>query len=252
MTIHSLSCLALRLAISLSVFWLAWPAAAQQTQSQPRPGGRSVCVASAIGQKFAVQTIGVMVFGNALESAAIQSWGLDNLVVQKIGSTLGAGFSVRSAAVPAAAVADLKKPGGLIPTDRTAGFIAALRNSNGGNCHYYVVALPLRGQWPGTNQPVEGVGILKRSGVVTQHFIFAAFWLQLFDGRTGERVRLPIAGSLGEIFSDPYWQKKVDDAWWPVPAQSAAGNSKLKDAARTLVLKVLDKDSPRLRTALTQ
>ena len=63
-----------RLAILLSLSFFVWPTAAVQAKPKAHPGGRTVCVASVIGHKFDVQTIGLMVFGNKLESATIEVW----------------------------------------------------------------------------------------------------------------------------------------------------------------------------------
>ena len=43
-------------------------------------GARSVGVISAVGHKFAVQKIGITVFGNELNEATIDVWGIDDAV----------------------------------------------------------------------------------------------------------------------------------------------------------------------------
>ena len=59
---------------------------------------KSVCAISGIGDTFSVQKVGVTVFGNALDMAPIDGWGIDDFVTGKIAAQLGQRFEVKRAA----------------------------------------------------------------------------------------------------------------------------------------------------------
>src|ERR1700755_2757096 len=84
----------------------------QQAASPPsRSAGKSVCFIPAVGHKFDVKKIGVMVFGNGLEEIGVDSWGIDELIVRKTGAVLGNRFSMRRVNLPKATLAALENPG---------------------------------------------------------------------------------------------------------------------------------------------
>src|SRR5436853_5599209 len=86
-------------------------ALAQQASSPPTSAGKSVCVIPTVGHKFEVKKIGLMVFGNALDELAVDSWGIDELIVRKAGALLGKKYSVRRVNFSKATLAALEKPG---------------------------------------------------------------------------------------------------------------------------------------------
>lgn len=241
-----------RLAVVFCLLSTASAAATQPPNPKPQAGGRTICVISLVGQKFDVQTIGLMVFGNKVESTIVGSWGIGELVVQKVGAALGRDFSVRKMAPPAPALAAYNGPRNFFK-DRYGDFIAALRGHTAG-CRYLVVAVPFAAEFGGTNQTIEGVGILKRSAIIDQYFLFAKFTLQLHDGETLEHIGVPLAAGsvVGSLFGNPAGQRTVDQSWWPGSAHVAARNAKLRDGTRALVSKVLDAEVGRLVPTLTQ
>jgi hypothetical protein len=241
-----------RLALLLCLSSVLWPVAAQQAQA--RPGGRTICVASVIGHKLNVQTIGLMVFGNKLESATIRSWGIDSLVVHKLRARLGARFSVRPITLPAGALAGYVPAQGLFGGGRDNALKAALHSNTKAGCAYYAIATTFSGQFPGTNQYINGLGILKRDGIIENYWLFAVFAIRLYDGQSLESIRLPIDGAaiIAGALTGPAWLEKVDKAYWPVPAQSAARNGKLRGGIHKLVSKLVEQDAPHLIEALTR
>ena len=85
----------------------AKPAAKKPAPSKPDAGaptaggtaaaqrGRCIGVIPHIGDRFVVQTIGVMVLGNDLKEFPIESWGLDDLLVARVRAAAGPHFAVR-------------------------------------------------------------------------------------------------------------------------------------------------------------
>src|SRR6266545_2488431 len=56
---------------------------------------RRVGVISALGDTFAVQKVGITVFGNDQKEFAIDSWKIDDFVIGKVRAALGKRFDVR-------------------------------------------------------------------------------------------------------------------------------------------------------------
>ncbi len=81
------------------------PVAVASAASRP-----SVCVDSNVGHKFEIFTIGLTVFGNSLATADISAWGLDDLVVRKVGTVLGGHFTVRRLVLDRGALAAFEAP----------------------------------------------------------------------------------------------------------------------------------------------
>src|SRR5262245_44966151 len=115
-------------------------AIAQQAVSPSRSAGKSVCVIPAVGHKFAVKKIGIMVFGNALDEIAVDSWGIDELIVRKTGAVLGSRFSVRRVNFPKATLAALENPGGGLFRNHNAEWDAAVAATArvSGKCDFYM------------------------------------------------------------------------------------------------------------------
>ena len=61
---------------------------------------RTVGVISAVGGKFALQKVGITVFGNELNEVPIGSWGLDDAVAGRVSAVLSKRFTVRRINVP--------------------------------------------------------------------------------------------------------------------------------------------------------
>src|SRR5688500_16146991 len=96
--------------------------AAPQAAPQPAPStGKSLCVASAIGGKFNIQTIGFTVFSNNVQTVAIDSWGLDDVAVRKTASIVSGRFAVRRISMPPSTFADFHRPLGILFGNRTPG-----------------------------------------------------------------------------------------------------------------------------------
>ena len=57
--------------------------------------GPSLCVTSYVGYRFELKTVGLTVFGNALDPVDTTAWGLDDLIVRKVGAIAGNHFAVR-------------------------------------------------------------------------------------------------------------------------------------------------------------
>jgi hypothetical protein len=108
-----------RAAITLLCLFVASAAIAQPAAPKKPDGRKNVGVISVIGEKFSVQKVGIMVFGNDLTETPVPSWGIDDLVASKIGALLSRQYNVKRIAAPKGAFDAIEKPGGLF-RDREA------------------------------------------------------------------------------------------------------------------------------------
>jgi hypothetical protein len=232
------------------------PNATFAQSSKPQTRGRpTICVASAIGQKFEIKTIGLMVFGNDLKTANVGSWGVDSLVVQRLAAGLSSKFSVRPVTL-SADVIKMTPPGGggIFSGNSSENWKAALRDVGRTGCAYIVIAKPYASQYSGTNQIISGLGIVKQDSILKVHLVYAVFSLQLFDGATSEWIRQSIdVGSIfAGAFNDSPNQRTVDESYWPASAEAAAQSAKLREASRGVVASLVNRYTPGILKALNK
>src|SRR3984957_13662728 len=171
---------------------MAAPAAAQR--------GRCIGVIPHIGDRFVVQTIGVMAFGNDLKEDPLESWGLDDLIVARVRAAAGTGVAVRRIAYPANAFEPFDHP----PNRLFRNAEKDLKNvvqaiANTGGCERYVVVLKDTNADSMTNQSFTGIGVFSRAGGDVHLFALTAF--SVFDGHTFEVLKggvgAPVEQKLG-------------------------------------------------------
>lgn len=118
---------------------------------------RAVGVISAVGSKFALQKVGITVFGNELNEVPIASWGPDDVEASRVSAVLGKRFAVKRISVPQGAFAAYENPAPFSNTDETLqGIVRRLAASQ--PCDLYVVVTRSSVPFGGTNQVVTGVG----------------------------------------------------------------------------------------------
>ncbi len=212
----------------------------------------TLCVASAIGHKFDVKTIGLMVFGNALVPVDTTSWGLDDLVVRKISALAGAHFTVRRLFLDRVAVAAYEGPGksifegGSFFRDQNKELLEALKASaaHAPSCSYYLAVHTATSAYANTNQSLSGLGILNHGvGILSSQFLFAIVGVHLYDAKTFELRAAKLMGvgspfDLRRLLVDIGIRglyRRVDESWLPNPPQAAAQNVKLRDAMWAII-----------------
>lgn len=200
---------------------------------------RTVGVISAVGDKFALQKVGITVFGNELNEVPIGSWGLDDAVASQVSAVLGKRFTVKRIAVPQGAFAAYESPGGVIG-DSDATLQSIVRKVAGSaNCDLYIVVTRSGVQFGGTNQAVAGLGMVEGGGAINPDNVtlFAVTVVSLYDGRTFERLiwqrpGFAIGATIGNVVNAPH--RPLDRTWWPATPQ-AVNSEKYKAAARALL-----------------
>jgi hypothetical protein len=202
---------------------------------------KSVCVISAIGDTYSLQKVGLTVFGNALDKAQIEAWGVDAFVGGKIGSQLSHRFEARRIDYPKGAFAGLETSKSVFSSDYkerreelrdiVRGIVASQ------SCDLCLVVTKTGSALGNTNQSLYGLGILDHGSLVfTNVSLFALWEVRVYDGKTFAVLAHQRARS-GEmpfmaVISGPH--RKLDKSWWPAPGQIAQ-NAKLKQATLELI-----------------
>lgn len=208
-------------------------------------------VISAIGDRFAVQKFGLTVFETEESEAPVEGWGLDDLVVARVRAATGADPAVRRIAYPKGAFEPFYHPTSRFLPDPREGLPAIVKGfTPGAKCERYLVVTRFKGQVPGTNLMLDGIGAYNRGlGTLIRHsHLFANISVSMLDGGTYERINRPFA-NLGTRLSenlrlteDPL--TKLDNSLFPESATAVRGNATLRERTRTLVAARLDQTLP--------
>ena len=216
---------------------------------EPGAGRKSVGVISALGDKFALQKVGITVFGNDYADIPIEAWKIDDLVAAKVGAHLSKRFEVRRITYPKDTFTAYEKPGGLF-RDHKAELRKIMQDITASQkCDLYVLVMKGGSMVGNTNQSVSGLGILQAgSGLFLPNVrIHALSTIRVFDGRTFE-ILAEKRGTMGQqtfmaVIQGPH--REVDMAWWPASPQGAQ-NPKMKDAIVALLDQSLAMTLPEL------
>jgi len=208
-------------------------------------------VISAVDDRFAVQKFGLTVFETEESEIAVNGWGLDDLVVARVRAATNNDPTVRRIAFPKGAFQPFYNPTSRFLPDPREGLPAIVRNiTPTAKCDRYLVVTRSKGQVPGTNLILDGVGAYNRGiGSVLRHsHLFAHIALSMLDGITYERVNRPFAGvgarlAAGlRITEDPL--TKLDNSLFPESTSAVQGNATLRERTRTLIAANLDQVLP--------
>ena len=209
------------------------------TAQQATDGRRTIGVISAIGETFALQKIGLTVFGNERSEVPIDSWAIDENVAGKISLLVGKRFAVKKINFPRGTFRKVEEAAQL--RDRVRAIAAAQR------CDLYVVVSRAASNFGTSNQVVEGLGLVESSGLMGTVHLYALSVISVFDGRTFEVLREQ-RSSIGQntFLADikgPH--RDVGASAWPTSGQ-VAQNAPLRSATWGLVEQSLAVTIPEL------
>jgi len=208
-------------------------------------------VISTIGDRFAVQKFGLTVFETEESEAAVDGWGLDDLVFARVRAATNNEPTVKRIAYPKGAFQPFYNPTSRFLPDPREGLSAIVRNiTPTAKCDRYLVVTRSKGQVPGTNLILDGVGAYNRGvGSILRHsHLFANIALSMLDGITYERINRPLAGvgarlAAGlRITEDPL--TKLDNSLFPESTATVPGNATLLERTKTLIAANLDQMLP--------
>ena len=225
--------------------------AAPKQPSASEAGPCRIGVISAVDDRFAVQKFGLTVFETEESEVAVNGWGLDDLVVARVRAATNNDPTVRRIAFPKGAFQPFYNPTSRFLPDPREGLPAIVRNiTPTAKCDRYLVVTRSKGQVPGTNLILDGVGAYNRGiGSVLRHsHLFAHIALSMLDGITYERVNRPFAGvgarlaASMRLTEDPL--TKLDNSLFPESTSAVPGNAALRERTRTLIAANLDQILP--------
>ena len=208
-------------------------------------------VISAVGDRFAVQKFGLTVFETEESEVAVDGWGLDDLVVARVRAATNNDPTVKRIAFPKGAFQPFYNPTSRFLPDPREGLPAIVRNiTPTAKCDRYLVVTRSKGQVPGTNLILDGVGAYNRGiGSILRHsHLFAHIALSMLDGITYERVNRPFAGVGARLAAgmrlteDPL--TKLDNSLFPESTAAVPGSAALRERTRTLIAANLDQVLP--------
>jgi hypothetical protein len=227
---------------------------AKAAAKQPAAAETGPCrlgVISAIGDRFAVQKFGLTIFETEESEVPVEGWGLDDLVVARVRAATGADPTVRRIAYQKGAFEPFYHPTSQFLPDPREGLPAIVRSiTPTANCERYLVVTRFKGQVPGTNLMLDGIGAYSRGlGSLVRHsHLFAHVGVTLLDGGNYETISRPFAGlgtRLAEglrLTEDPL--TKLDNSLFPEPATVVPGNATLRERTRALIAARLDQTLP--------
>jgi hypothetical protein len=225
-----------RIAAFLLLLFVSSAGALAQSPTPQSPQGRkSIGVISAIGDTFAVQKIGLMVFGNELKKAAIDAWAIDDRVADKINVLLSKRYDVRKVSYAKGAFAAFygssTNPFGNAEEELRA---TVRKIASEQKCDLYLVVTKAGSTFGDSNQIVSGLGILESSGLFGSIDLFALSAMTVYDGRTFAVLREKRT-SIGQstfmaTIKGPH--RELNQSWWPT---QVAQNERLRNATWALV-----------------
>jgi hypothetical protein len=224
----------------------AKPKAAHKPLEPTAAGPCQLGVIAALEDKFSVQKISIIVFGDE-ETQVPVDWGFNDIVAERVRAAAG-GAGVRKIAYPKGAFEPYYERSEAlfrIPGDKLTPIVRQVAGN--ADCERYLVVTTLSVQLSRTNQPLNGIGIL--DGPFGHPTLFTFFMATIFDGRTFEIRRNPLS-DLGKELAKSFTLQKpnplsqLDDGAFPQPAAAAAQNTMLRDRIRVLLAEKLDKTLP--------
>ena len=206
-------------------------------------------VIPALGEQFVVQKIGLMVFGNDRTEVPV-NWGFDDIVVARVRAA-APGTAVRRLAYAKGAFEPYYNPPVRLFRNSREDLTNIVRQIAGSaNCARYLVVVTFAGTLPGTNQILNGIGILNHgTSLFSRTTLFTNLSVLVFDGQTFAIHKNPFAtfeSAVARVLQPekPNPLIELDNASFPEPASEAANSAMLRDRVRALLTANLDKAPP--------
>ncbi|MCA1452557.1 hypothetical protein I6F35_04900 [Bradyrhizobium sp. BRP22] len=152
---------------------------------------KTVGIISAVGDQMTVAKGGLTSLDNGSRHFPIDSWGLDDLIVQRATAALQGRFQVQPLTYNRAAFAAVKEPAvagaNLIQGDPFKKLVRTEVAPQGLDA--YIVITKARASIGGSGRKVEGVGLITYSTVMESYSqIYALYEIRIVDGKTFEAV----------------------------------------------------------------
>jgi len=188
-----LFCIAMTVLLVLSSDAHAW----FETRDAKLSSVKTVGIVSAIGDQFTLAKAGLTGLDNSARRVSIASWGLDDLIVQRVGEALSVRFQVQPVTYPRAAFAAVQESVmtavNLVRSDPFKKLVETEVLPRGLDA--YIVIIGAKANFGGGNRKVEGVGLVTYSTVLESFsLIHALYEIRVVDGRTFDIIEKLAAG----------------------------------------------------------
>ena len=220
---------------------------APKTVAKPASENCDLGVIAAAGNPIGLKKVGITVFGNEYSELASDPWGIDEFIVARVRAAAGPRVAVRRIPVGQEGLFELyKKPGKGFFNNPRENLTQAVRHiAANSHCARYIAVTRSIGNLGGTNQTLEGIGVLTQ-GPFGKVAVFANAEIAVFEGQSFVIRDDPFA-SLGARLSQMGKDERlrtVDGAEFPASPEAAAKDTRLRDAVRTLLAERFDRILP--------
>ena len=187
-----LFCIAMAILLVLSSGAQAW----FETRDEKLRSVKTIGIVSAIGDQFTLAKAGLTGLDNSSRSVSIASWGLDDLIVQRVADALSNRFKVQPVTYPRATFATVQESVitavNLVRSDPFKKLVQTEISPQGLDA--YIVITKAKSNFGG-NRKVEGVGLITYSTVLESFSVLHALYeIRVVDGRTFDVIEKLAAG----------------------------------------------------------
>jgi hypothetical protein len=204
---------------------------------------KTVGIISAVGDEITFARGGLTGLDNSSQRFPIGSWGLDDLIVEKVTAALNGHFQVQPVSYTRAAFAAIKDspvaPVNLVRSDPFRKLVQTEVSPQGLDA--YIVITKAKSAFGGGGRKLEGIGYLNYGTVLASYNqIHALYEIRVFDGKTFdviEKMAAPPLDDVGAVrIAGP--SRVIDESLSPGTGDPAQ-NEKLHAAIADLVARSL-------------
>ncbi|MBR1125663.1 hypothetical protein JQ628_29360 [Bradyrhizobium lablabi] len=174
-------------------------AAAFETRATRLQAIKTVGIISAMGDEISMTRAGLTPLNNRIESVPVQSWKLDDLIVQQATALMSRRFQVQTVGYPRGAFAAVKESAiGPVNLARGDPFkVLVRRNVLPQGLDAYIVITRAKSTL-GTGRKVEGLGFAQyRTLLASYGIVHALYEVRVIDGKTFDVIDKRAASPLG-------------------------------------------------------
>ena len=189
-----LFCIAITVLLVLSSSAHAW----FETRTEKLKLVKTVGIVSALGDQFTLARAGLTGLDNGSRSVSIGSWGLDDLIVQRVGQALSIRFQVQPVSYPRATFAAIQESAitgvDLVRSDPFRTLVRTEVSPQGLDA--YIVITRAKAPFGSSSRKVEGVGLITYRTVLESFAVVHALYeIRVVNGRTFDIIERLAAGS---------------------------------------------------------
>jgi hypothetical protein len=161
---------------------------------------KTVGIISAIGSEMSFATAGLTGFSSEIKTFPIESWGLDDMIVQRIGTALNGRYQIRPLIYPRAAFSRLETENPITPLNLVRPDpLSKLVQSNvvPQGLDAYIAVVKTKSTFGRGARTVEGIGLINyKTALSSYNQIHALYEIGIVDGQTFEVIKKRTAAPL--------------------------------------------------------